>query len=234
MASPEEPATVLPDPAPGSDSAEKKKPKSTWLNLLIDYGPVLVFFVSYRMSRPDGPPDAVGEILAVTKSTGAFIVATLVALAVSKWKLGRISPMLWLSSVLVVGFGALTMWSQDEAWISRKPTVVYLLFASALFVGWWRGRPTLKYLLESAFEGLSNEGWMKLSRNWAFFFLLLAGINEVFAYREWFTFEQWLSAKLFVFMPLSFIFTFAHVPMLLRHGLAAEKEEEAVAHVPHE
>jgi len=217
-----------------SPAAPPPKKKSTWLNLLIDYGPVLVFFIAYRLFRPADSQDAVGEILAVTKSTGAFIVATLVALVFSKWKLGKISPMLWLSSLLVVGFGALTMWSQDEGWIRHKPTVVYLLFAVALFWGWWRGRPTLKYLLESAFEGLNDTGWMKLSRNWAFFFLFLAALNEVFAYKGWFSFDEWLRAKLVVFMPLSFIFTFAHVPMLLKHGLAAQEEDEAVSHAPHE
>ncbi|MEO5586904.1 MAG: inner membrane-spanning protein YciB [Novosphingobium sp.] len=211
-----------------------KPKKSGWLNLLIDYGPVLVFFIAYRLARPAGTHDGVGEIVAVTKSTGAFIVATIVALVVSKWKLGKISPMLWLSSALVIGFGALTMWSQDETWIRHKPTAVYLLFAGALFWGWWRDRPTLKYLLESAFEGLDDEGWMKLSRNWAFFFLFLAGLNEVFAYKGWFTFDEWLRAKLVVFMPLSFIFTFAHVPMLLKHGLAAQDEDDAVSHAPHE
>ena len=133
--------------------------------------------------------------------------------------------MLWLTTLLVCGFGALTMWSQDEAWIRHKPTAVYLLFSLGLFWGWWRGRPTLKYLLETAFEGLSDDGWMKLSRNWAFFFLFLAALNEVFAQKGWFTFDQWLRAKLIVFMPLSFLFTFAHMPMLLRHGLGGETQD---------
>lgn len=210
------------------------KKAASWLNLLVDYGPVLVFFIAYRLLRPADDNNSVGEVLAVTQSTGAFVVATLVALAVSKWKLGKISPMLWLTTVLVVGFGALTVWSQDEFWIRHKPTAVYLLFAAVLFAGLFRGKPTLKYLLESAFEGLSDEGWMKLSRNWAFFFLVLAGLNEVFAYKPWFTFDEWLKAKLVVFLPLSFIFTFAHVPMLLRHGLASEAEEEVVSKPPHE
>ena len=214
--------------------AAPRKAKSGWLNLAIDYGPVLVFFLTYRWLRPDDTKDMVGEVLAVTKSTGAFVGATLVALLVSKLKLGKISPMLWLSSVLVLGFGALTMWSQDEFWIRHKPTAVYLLFAIALFWGLWRGKPVLKMLLESAFEGLSDEGWMKLSRNWAIFFIALAGLNEVFAYQPWFTFDEWLKAKLVVFLPLSFIFTFAHMPMLLRHGLAAEAQEEVLSDPPHE
>ena len=212
----------------------KPKKASGWLNLLVDYGPVLVFFIAYRLLRPEDKDNAVGEVLAVTQSTGAFVVATLVALAVSRWKLGKISPMLWLTTVLVVGFGALTVWSQDEFWIRHKPTAVYLMFAIVLFAGLFRGKPTLKYLLESAFEGLSDEGWMKLSRNWALFFLVLAGLNEVFAYKAWFTFDEWLKAKLVVFLPLSFLFTFAHVPMLLRHGLASEAEDEVISQPPHE
>jgi hypothetical protein len=75
-----------------SDSAAKdtgpaKKPKAGWLNVLIDYGPLLVFFLTYRWFKPEGE-DMAGEIFAVVRSTGAFIAAALVALAVSKWRLG--------------------------------------------------------------------------------------------------------------------------------------------------
>ncbi|MCK9542920.1 MAG: septation protein IspZ [Novosphingobium sp.] len=215
--------------------AQEQAPrKSGWLNLLIDFGPVLIYFIAYRLLRPDDASQTLGEIMAVTKSTLAFVVATVVALVVSKWRLGRISPMLWLTTILVVGFGLLTVWSQDEFWIRHKPTAVYILFAAMLFGGLLRGKAVLRYLLESAFEGLSDEGWRKLSRNWAFFFLFLAGVNEAFANPAWFTFEQWLKAKLFVFLPLSFLFTFAQIPMLLRHGLSAGDKDEVVNNPPHE
>ena len=208
---------------------------SAWVNLLIDYGPVLVFFVAYRLLRPaNSGHNPVAEVVAITKGTMAFIVATIAALAASKWVRGRISPMLWVTTVLVCGFGALTIWSQNEVWIRHKPTAVYLLFAAVLGWGWWRGKPTLKTLLEAAFDGLSDAGWMKLSRNWAVFFVFLAALNEVFAYPAWFTFDQWLRAKLMVFMPLSFLFTFAHMPMLLRHGLGKDDESEVLANPPHE
>lgn len=216
-------------PQPG-----KPAKKAGWLNLVVDYGPIAVFFIAYRLLRPDQDGNSVSEVVAVTKSTLAFVIATVVALGVSRWRLGKVSPMLWLSTILVVGFGLLTVWSQDEFWISHKPTAVYLLFAVVLFVGLARGKPALKYLLESAFDGLSDEGWMKLSRNWAFFFVALAGLNEVFAYRPWFSFDEWLQAKLVVFLPLSLIFTFAHMPMLLRHGLAIDAESDVAASPPHE
>jgi intracellular septation protein len=213
-------------------SPQPAKSKSGWLNLLVDYGPILVFFVVYRYYSPDAGEDAVRELLAVVRGTGAFIVAALIALAVSKWRLGRVSPMLWLSTALIVGFGGLTLLLNDPFYVQIKPTAIYLLFGIALLVGHARGHALLQYLLEAAFEGLSREGWLKLSRNWGLFFLLLAALNE--GLRFYLSFGDWLAAKLWVFLPLSLLFTFSQVPMLLRHGLAVGDEEEVVVNPPHE
>ena len=201
------------------------KPKSSWLNLVVDYGPLLVFFLAYRQFKPDGESSGVGEVVAVTKSTVAFMVATVIALVVSKVRLGKISPMLWLSTVLIVGFGSLTVWLGDPDYIQMKPTAIYLLFAATLSVGLMRGKAMLKYLLESAFDGLDDAGWLKLSRNWAVFFVVLAVINEVL--RQLYNksnggFETWLWIKVWGISALSFLFTFAQIPMLLRHGLGGE------------
>lgn len=209
--------------------AEAKKPKSGWVNVAVDYGPLLVFFLTYRLLRPHGE-DIAGELFAVVRSTGAFIVASIAALAISKWRLGRISPMLWLSTALIVGFGALTIYTGDKWWIQRKPTAIYVLFGVALIVGWLRGKALLKYLLESAFEGLNDAGWLILSRNWGFFFFFLAALNEVLAHTL--SFEGWLAAKLWVFLPLSFLFTFTQLPMLLRHGLSDDDAAEETTAPP--
>ena len=199
------------------------KPKSSWLNLVVDYGPLLVFFVAYRWAKP-AESGGIGEVVAVTKSTLAFMLATIVALVVSKWRLGRISPMLWLSTLLIVGFGSLTIWLNDPFYIQVKPTVIYLFFAAVLFGGLLRGKAMLKLLLQSAFDGLDDDGWRKLSRNWAFWFLALALANEVL--RRTLSFDGWLQAKLWGVSAASFAFTFAQVPMLLRHGLGADGESE--------
>ena len=203
--------------------APKKKPASGWANILVDYGPILVFFLVYKYYAPDGQNIA-AEISAVIHSTGAFIVAAIAALLFSKFKLGKISPMLWISTGLIAGFGGLTIFFADEFWIQIKPTVIYLFFGVALLVGWLRGKALLQWALEAAFEGLSQEGWLKLSRNWAIFFFALAGLNEVL--RQFLSFDQWLAAKLWVFLPLTFLFTFAQLPMLLKHGLSLEGVEE--------
>lgn len=209
--------------------AERKKPKSGWMNVLVDYGPLIVFFLTYRYYKPDGP-DAAGEIFAVIRGTGAFIIAALVALAVSKWRLGKVSPMLWLSTVLIVGFGALTIYFQDERFIQWKPTIIYVGFGALLIGGWFKGKALLKILLEAAFEGLSDEGWLKLSFNWGLFFLFLAALNTGLMYAL--SFESWLAAKLWLFLPISFLFTFTQLPMLLRHGLNVDDKKEVLENPP--
>lgn len=211
---------------------DSSKPKSGWLNLAVDYGPVIVFFAVYRYYSPSDRQNSIAEVLAVMSGTVAFMVAAVVALLVSKWKLGKISPMLWLSTLLIVGFGGLTVLLHDPIWIQVKPTAIYLLFGVTLLLGLWRGKALLKVLLETAFEGLTDEGWKKLSRNWGLFFLVLAAVNE--GLRHWLSFGDWIGAKLWVFLPATFLFTFAQIPMLMRHGLAVEETTEVLENPPHE
>lgn len=214
-----------------SEEAAQKKPKSGWMSVAVDYGPLLIFFATYKIYSPGGD-DPAGEIFAVIRGTGAFIVAALVALAVSKWMLGKISPMLWLSTILIVGFGALTIYFQDEHFIQWKPTIIYIGFGVALLIGWMRDKSLLKVLLEAAFEGLDEEGWLKLSRNWGVYFLALAVLNTALIYTL--SFESWLAAKLWLFMPLTFLFTFTQIPMLLKHGMNFEEEKKVVQNTPHD
>ena len=215
-------------------SAASRPAKSGFVGLLVDYGPIVLFLLVYKYNSPSNRSEMVLEIAAVVKGTIAFMGGAMAAFAFSLIRYRHVSPMLWLSTVLIVFFGGLTIWTQDQRWISHKPTVVYVVFAALLIIGWLRGRALLKILLGAAFDGLDDAGWLILSRNWGFFFIVLGVINEVLANRDWFTFDQWLKAKLWLFMPLSFLFTFAHMPMLLRHGLAAEAKDEAESQTPHE
>lgn len=202
---------------------ESKKAASSWLNVAVDYGPLLVFLGVYRWNAP-AEPGPVGELGAIIYGTGAFMVAAVAALIISKWRLGKVSPMLWFSTALIVGFGSLTIFFGDPTFVQLKPTIIYAVFGVALLGGFFAGRALLKILLEAAFEGLSDAGWLKLSRNWGVFFLCLAGLNE--GLRAQLDFEGWLWAKLWVFLPLTFLFTFSQIPMLLKHGLSFEDGNE--------
>lgn len=211
------------------NETQGKKAASGWLSVVIDYGPLLVFLLVYRFNAPADPNPA-GEVFAIVYGTGAFMIAAIVALIASRALLGKISPMLWFSTALIVGFGGFTIWTGDERIIQLKPTILYAFFGVALLTGWRLGRPLLKFLLEAAFEGLTDEGWLKLSRNWGFFFLVLAALNEVLVASL--DFEGWLWAKFWVFLPLTFLFTFANIPMLLKHGLSLEGAQDAAKNEP--
>ena len=106
-----------------------------------------------------------------------------------------------------------------------KPTVVYGFFALLLLGGWIRGKAMLKYVLELAFEGVDEAGWLKLSRNWGVFFLVLAFANV--AMWRLLSFETWLVIKVWGMMIVLFLFSLANIPMLLKHGLKLGDEQEA-------
>lgn len=208
---------------------EGKKAASSWLNVAVDYGPLLVFLAVYRWISPEETSPG-AELIAIVYGTGAFMVAAVIALLASKWLLGKVSPMLWFSTALIVGFGGLTIFFGDPTFVQLKPTIIYAGFGVVLLGGFLAGKALLKILLEAAFEGLSDLGWLKLSRNWGVFFLLLAGLNEVL--RAQLSFESWLWAKLWVFLPLTFLFTFSQIPMLLKHGLSFEDRDEPLKNEP--
>lgn len=184
------------------------KPHPGW-SLAIDYGPLLVFFGAFKFSG-------------IFAATGAFMVAIVTAMLVSKWKLKRISPMLWLSAVLVLGFGGLTLWLHDPIMIRYKATAVYVLLSSVLFFGLWRGQPYLKYVLEAGYDGLTDRGWMILSRNWAFFFLALAAANQLLIYLR-VSDNTYVNVKVWGFIAATFAFAMANIPTLMKHGMGDDK-----------
>ena len=208
---------------------ETKKAASSWISVAVDYGPLLVFLGVYRWMSPE-EVSAAGEVVAIVYGTGAFMVASVLALLVSKWRLGKVSPMLWFSTALIMGFGSLTIFFGDPTFVQLKPTIIYASFGVVLLGGFLAGRALLKVLLEAAFEGLDDAGWLKLSRNWGVFFLALAALNEVL--RAQLSFESWLWAKIWVFLPLTFLFTFSQIPMLLKHGLSFEDKTDPLKDEP--
>ncbi|MBN2972238.1 septation protein IspZ [Roseomonas aeriglobus] len=194
-----------------------EKAPSTLLRLGIDAGPLVVFFAVNQLAP--GP-----QIAKALTATVAFMIAIAAAMVVSRVKLGRISPMLWFSGGLVLVFGALTLYFHDTTFIKVKPTIVYAMLAGILAFGVVTGRPMLKLMLESAYPGLTEQGWRKLTISWAAFFTVMAVANEV-AWRVLAPgddLSRWAAFKLWVVMPATFLFAMANIPMLLKNGLAVD------------
>ncbi|HEX4894545.1 MAG TPA: septation protein A [Hyphomicrobiaceae bacterium] len=185
---------------------------SAGARLLVDIGPLLVFFVVNFMV--DGPAK-------IFVATGAFMAAMLAAMVFTQIRYGKISPLLLFSGVMVLVLGGITIWLHDDTFIKVKPTIYYLLVAGLLWFGMKTGRNFLKMVLGSAYPGLSDEGWMKLTRNWAWFFVVMAVLNE-FIWRTTTT-DFWVGYKLWGAIPLTFLFAAANIPMLLKHGLNSEE-----------
>jgi len=181
--------------------------------LLIDLGPLLVFFLANFFAP-------VPDVLKILVATGAFMLAMVVAMIFSAIRYHRISPLLWFSGVMVVVLGGLTIWLHDRTFIQMKPTIYYALVAGLLGFGLATGRPLLQQVLGSTYPGLSEPGWKKLTRNWALFFAFMAVLNEaVWRNTSW---DFWIGFKLWGALPLTFLFAAANIPMLLKHGLMKE------------
>lgn len=199
-------------------SAAANAPRKPGLGatLLIDYGPLLLFFLTNFLAPvPDDEK--------IYWATGIFMAAMVAAMAVSRIRYRKISPMLWFSGIMVVVFGGLTIWLHDPRFIQVKPTIYYATIAVLLFFGLKTDRNLLKVVLGTAYPGLRERGWSLLTRNWIGYFLVMAILNE--AVRHWASFNSWMFFKLWFFFPATFIFAAANVPMLLRHGLGDEKPE---------
>ena len=206
-----------------TDAVAAKPEGNPLLKLAVDFGPLVVFFTVNTLAGGLA-------IQRVLTATAAFMGATAVAMIVSRWKLGHISPMLWMSGALVLVFGGLTLWFHNDVFIKMKPTIVYAMFAAILAFGLATGRPLLRSLLESAYPGLSVEGWRKLTINWTIFFVAMAILNEI-VWRST-TWDFWVGFKLWGAVPLTIVFALANIPMLLKHGLNTDPKTVAATIPP--
>jgi intracellular septation protein len=197
---------------------EKKNEPTGMARLIIDIGPLLVFFLANFLAPVPGP-------LKVFVATGAFMAAMVAALCFAAIRYRYVSPLLLFSAVMVLVLGGLTIWLHNETFIKVKPTIYYALVAGLLTFGLLTGRPLLKLVLGSAYPGLDEEGWRKLTRNWAIFFAVMAVVNEAVWRNS--TTDFWIAFKLWGVVPGTLLFAVANVPMLMRHGLSADEPKPA-------
>lgn len=186
-------------PTPKQQTAQNEQ--SQLLKLGLEIAPLVIFFVvnSYR---------------GIFWGTGAFMVATVLSLVLSRSVFGRIPVMPLVSGIFVVAFGTLTLLLQDALFIKLKPTIVNALFSIILFGGLLFGRPLLRHLMGDVFQ-LTDRGWSVLTFRWACFFAFLAVLNEI----VWRNFSEsfWISFKIWGIMPLTMAFALAQIGVLKRY-----------------
>jgi intracellular septation protein len=203
--------------------AEKQHPG---LKFALEIGPLLVFFFGNLrgewLLQTFPSLSVLGGPLLV--ATGLFMAATVLSLIVSKIVFKHLPVMPFVSGIVVLIFGGLSIWLQDEIFIKMKPTIVNTLFGVALLVGLMFGKSLLGYVFNAAFQ-LTEEGWRKLTLRWGIFFLFLAVLNEV----VWRNFSDavWVNFKVWGTMPITVAFTLAQMPLIMKHSLDQKNEDGA-------
>jgi intracellular septation protein len=202
---------------------------------LVDFGPLLVFFIAYFFGRRLAP--MVGGVVEpggeLFLAVACFLPAYAVAFVYSVWKEKRVAPMLLISGVAIGVLGALTLILHNKTFFYMKPTIVYAMFALTLAGGIATGRNFLRTLFDGALH-LPEGAWRTLTRRYVVFFALLGVANEV-AWR-WLTRDcdlaataacagegQWVNLKIWGFTAINLVFALAQAPFLAKHVIEQPK-----------
>lgn len=190
---------------------------------VLELGPPLLFFVAYLYMRDEtytfGGTEYSGFILAA----GVFVPILLASMTIL-WKLtGKLSRMQVFTIVMVVVFGGLTVWLNDERFFKIKTTLVYGLFAVILGIGLLQGRSYLAWVM-AEFLPMEDAGWMKLTKRLAVFFAALAVANEV-VWRTMST-DAWVKIETFGFPVIMFLFLWSQIMMLQPYLIEPDEESD--------
>ncbi len=171
--------------------------------LLIDIGPLAVFFIFYTKSG-------------LQASILPLMIATVIAVLFSYILEKKIPIMPTVGAGIVLIFGGLTIYFDNEVFIKMKPTIINLIFAIILYGGMLVKKPLLKILLGAALR-LEEEGWRILTYRWIGFFIALAILNEIVWRTQ--TTDIWVNFKVFGILPITFIFTMTQFPLIKKHQI---------------
>jgi intracellular septation protein len=171
--------------------------------LFIDIGPLAVFFIFYTRSG-------------LQASILPFMVATVIAVLFSYILEKKIPIMPTVGAAIVLLFGGLTIYFDNDVFFKMKPTIINVLFAVILYGGILINKPLLKYLLGAALK-LEEAGWKILTQRWIGFFIALAVLNEI-VWRTQST-DIWVNFKVFGILPITFIFTMTQFPLIKKYQI---------------
>ena len=173
------------------------------LKLLVDVGPLAVFFIFY--SRGD-----------LQSAILPLMIATIIAVAFSYIMEKKIPIMPTIGAAIILVFGGLTIYFDNEIFFKMKPTIINILFATILYAGQIMKRPLLKSLFSGNLK-LQEEGWSQLTKRWISFFIALAILNEII-WRTQST-DLWVNFKVFGILPITFIFTMTQIHLIKKYQI---------------
>lgn len=198
-----------------------KKTVNPILKQVLELGPPILFFVIYLRIKEDvftfGGTEYTGFIVA----TLIFVPILLIAMGILWALTGELSRMQIFTAFMVIFFGGLTAYFNDERFFKMKTTIVYAFFAVLLGIGLIRGRSYLEYIM-SGMIPLTPEGWMLLTKRLTVFFIVLAVANEI-VWRTMST-DAWVKIETFGFPIVMFVFLWTQIMALEKHTISDEAE----------
>lgn len=194
---------------PPADTAGGAKKLPFW----IDFGPLLLFFITFMYWKRDNPDDA------MIWAAGVLAVAAAIALIYAWLKYKHTSPVLIFSTIVIGAFALAAFLFDDKRFIYMKPTVMNAIFGVAVIGGIAFKKNVIKMMMGSAFE-LPDAKWSVFAIRWGIFFFTMAALNELIWRTQTETF--WASFKVFGFLPLTILFTASQIPFLTKHGKMRE------------
>ncbi|MGD0190819.1 MAG: septation protein A [Rhizomicrobium sp.] len=187
--------------------SDVRKPFPAGVKIALDWSPLALFFLVSKFAS--GTEDQ-----KLYAATGTLMVAAVLALGIEYARVRKISPVPLITAVMVLIFGALTLYLKDPRFIKMKPTALYIVFSAVLLGGLVFDRALVRHALSHAFD-LTEEAWRKLTFRYGLFFLGLAVLNEI----VWRNFSQsiWIDFKVFGIIGLTVVFTFSQMPLIMKH-----------------
>jgi len=201
------------------ETMEEKKIGSG-LKMALELGPVVLFFIAYSKMKGTIYTIFGQEYDGFIVATAAFIPVLLICTGIVWVLTGKLSKMQVMTAVLVVLFGGLSVWFNDERFFKMKPTMIYLLFGGILAFGLLRGQSYLKIVMEEAMP-LQDAGWMILTKRICMFFFALAATNEI-VWRTMST-DAWVNFKTFGLTAAIFLFFITQGGVLAKYAVDKDK-----------
>lgn len=190
------------------------------VKLALEMGPIILFFIAYTKLKENSYTILGRDYEGFIVVTAIFIPVLLIATGILWVLTGKLSKMQIMTAVLVVVFGGLSVWLNDDRFIKMKPTILYLFFGGSLGFGLLRGRSYLQTMMEGAMP-LNDQGWMILTKRVCIFFLSLALVNEI-VWRTMST-DAWVNFKTFGLTAAVFVFFMAQSRLIEKYGNSVEK-----------
>ena len=192
------------------------------LKQVLELGPTLAFFLIYLRLRDESFTIAGTEYSGFIVATVIFVPILLVAMGILWALTHKLSRLQIFTAFMVIFFGALTAWFNNEAFFKMKTSIVYGAFAGLLGIGLLQGRSYLEWVMGELLP-MKPEGWMILTRRLTLFFAGLAVANEA-VWRLMST-DAWVNFKTFVLPLALFAFFMTQGGLLSRHSLAERKDD---------